>query len=98
MSRTYRKTEETFDSYWKGDFYWYIRITHSTEKRERAKWKYNPQRGYQHWTLPKDFRNSVNRSRRSRDRQEIHKEVNIINYEGLYDPWNCKTSNAWGYY
>ena len=98
MSRTYRKTQESFDSYWKDDYEWYIRAFGTTEKRERAKWKYNPTRGYQYWTLPKWFRNDVNRSRRARDRQEIYKETTQIDYEGLYDPWNCKTSNAWGYW
>ena len=98
MSRTYRKSEESFDSYWHDNLDWYLNYISSTEARERAKWKYNPQRGYQHWTLPKEFRNSVNRSRRARDRQEIYREINIIEYEGLYDPWNCKTANQWGYW
>ena len=98
MSRTYRKSEETFDSYWKGDFSWYLRFCNTTEERERAKWVYNPQRNYQHWTLPKWFRNQVNRSRRARDRQELHRAVTLVDYDAQCDPWNCKTANSWGYY
>jgi len=98
MSRTYRKTWETFDQYWKGHYHWYLKATSTTLEREKAKWKYNPRRGYQYWTLPQWFRNDVNKSRRARDRQEIYREIMLEEYEGMYDPWNCKTANQWGYW
>lgn len=46
----------------------------------------------------KSFRRKVNKQRRTRDKRELYKELNLIDYEGLYDLWNCKTANAWWYW
>jgi len=46
----------------------------------------------------KPFRKNINKQRRSRDKRELYKEINLIGYEGLYDLWNCKTANREWYW
>lgn len=99
MSRTYRKRIESFEyhySYFLKDPEFCKRWKWD-EQRERAKYKTKTQKWYA-YNLPKEFRNSVNRKRRAKDRQELWKEVNISDHEGLYSKWNCKDNNAWGYW
>lgn len=109
MSRTYRKRRESFEARLKSGWYdWDMGLNghlsswrsgrNWTVKRCKAEYLYGE--NYQH-SLPRDFRNSVNRQRRARDKQELHREINarvIGDYVGNYDPWNCKTSNSWGYW
>lgn len=50
---------------------------------------------YRYSGFPRLYRNIVNRQRRSRDRRELHKELTLENYEGLYSNWNHKDSDPW---
>jgi hypothetical protein len=102
MSRTYRKHAESFEAYYAT---WIDEIAAGTahdwqiEYIEKEKYRYNTRSGrYYDFTLPKWFRNQVNRKRRARDRQELWKAVNIHDYEEQCSKWNCKDSDAWGYW
>ena len=106
MSRTYRKRRKSFEKYYS---YWNFNSDGSMtsmwgydcspEEANRLRYQYKTQsdKRYTH-TLPKFFRNTTNRARRSHDRQELRKELNINDYEGLYSKWNCKDNNSWGYW
>ncbi len=110
MSRTYRKRAESFEEYYK---FWLaeqdaIHLSGRTLftsdiwvlaylKKERYKYKGHTKK-YYGWGLPKYFRNSVNRSRRSRDKHEIWKAVNLLDYPEQCSKWNCKDNNDWGYW
>lgn len=49
-------------------------------------------------SLPRWFRNMVNRNRRAKDRQELWKSLNLEEHEEQCSKWNCKDSNSWGYW
>jgi len=97
MSRTIRKRKETFESYYQYYFdnnFWgdetdkvILRVRYYTSS---CKW-------YSH-CLPKEFRNSVNRTRRRKDKREVFKAINLDGYEEQCSMWNCKDNNAWGYW
>ena len=94
MSRTYRKRVETYESYWKNMVAYGF---HTYNKREKAKYYSDAyDRRYFRETLPREFRNSVNKQRRARDRQALYREVN--GFVGNFSKWNCKDNNAWGYW
>ena len=101
MSRTYRKHSISFQWMLDNDWYfgsWKQEQEYSVRKK-RAIYRQRENKGGR-WdmTLPHDFRNDVNRQRRAVDKRELYKEVHKEDYVGNYDPWNCKTSNSWGYW
>lgn len=64
--------------------------------RLKAYWMNHRDYGY---SLPKGFRNDVNKSRRRKDNRVLYKEINMIPHkEEWYSEWNCKDNNAWGYW
>lgn len=111
MSRTYRTRKSSFEvtncMYLNHDvrysrpgrcWWWFTPYTKEEIKRERGKHTCD---GISHWdwhTLPQEYRNMINRQRRAVDKRELHRELNRDEYVGNYDPWNCKTSNQWGYW
>lgn len=42
---------------------------------------------------PRVYRKYTNRKRTAFDKQALFKELNILNYDAVYDPWNMKTSD-----
>lgn len=109
MSRTYRKHAESFEEYYK---FWLLDnprysfgflINNEDDwvkdylKTERYKYKTKSSKHY-NYNLPKFYRNMVNRSRRTKDKQELWKAVNLIDHEEQCSKWNCKDNNAWGYW
>ena len=102
MSRTHRKRRETFEEYFKyrlqPDYFW-ARYTWSEVEIAQRKAAYYSETN--HWythSLPHYFRNSVNRSRRAKDRQSLYDALNKENDPQLFSAWNCKDNNAWGYW
>ena len=101
MSRTYRKRQETFECYYytyDTTSWWYLRYTEKEKEHMKARYNGDSSKYRFNNSLPRWFRNDVNRKRRAVDRREMYKEVHRAEYIGNYDPWNCKTSNAWGYW
>jgi hypothetical protein len=111
MSRTYRKSGYTFyreNSYYIDQLESGInRFTCellSKEEKERIElalyrymWRDSTDNKWRS-SLPRDFRNSVNRIRRKKDRHEIWKAINWKDYEELCSNWNCKDNDHWGYW
>lgn len=106
MSRTYRKRVESFRQYYKnwtfnedGTLSITWKTFYTEEEVKKLKYQYKT-KTCKHYTfnLPKFFRNMVNRKRRAYDKQELWKELNLEEYEGLYSSWNCKDNNAWSYW
>ena len=74
-------------------------IEQSKKELEVYRYKFKTQtRKHYDYGLPKEFRNMVNRSRRTKDKREIWKAVHWKDYPEQCDMWNCKSSNAWGYW
>lgn len=96
MARTYRKRPETFERYARRSR-WIDSASEEEIDRRRAKY-YTRTDKFFYFNLPKAFRRMVNRQRRAYDRRELHRELTHYEYEGLYDRWNGKTGNAWGYW
>ena len=106
MSRTYRKRQESFNTRMKEGYYdvdlcvygyrWGV-LKRIPWTKARCKAEYLYGENWQHNT-PQWYRNQVNRVRRAVDKRELYKEVNREDYVGNYDPWNCKSDNAWGYW
>jgi hypothetical protein len=100
MSKTIRKRRETFEHYYRNFLrpggYWEDH-TDVSIARQRARYYSHTEKWYT-YSLPKEFRNSINRIRRAHDRREIFKELNINGYEEQCSKWNCKDSRAWGYW
>lgn len=81
--------------------YWYdssyqIRVV-EREFRERIQYK-TRSNNYYSYSLPQSYRNRINRSRRRKDKREIYKAIRFDNYEEQCSKWNCKDSDAWGYW
>lgn len=113
MSRTYRKHAESFEAnhswliqeIYSGRTRWFNRyltdeeIEQSKKDLEVLRYKYKTQtRKYYDYGLPREFRNSVNRTRRARDRHEVWKATNWREYEEQCSKWNCKDSNSWDFW
>lgn len=102
MSRTYRNRRETFESYFryrlKPDYFWLKYQWTDLEVSQRRAAYYSETCKWYTYSLPKDFRNSVNRSRRAKDRQSLYKAVNKEDDPQLFSAWNCKDSNSWAYW
>ena len=93
MSRTYRKRFVSYEFYWR-NVTWY-------EQTKADKAKYYSDNLDRHWfrtSLPKWYRNRVNRDRRRFDKREIYKAINIENHEEQCSKWNCRDSDLWGYW
>lgn len=102
MSRTFRKRpikfwfdiEKDVGSSWRT---WYINY-YSKEnnkwlQQERAKY-YTRTKAYfftKKSSFPKYYRKYVNNKRKAFDKAALKKELSIINYNAVYDPWNHKT-------
>lgn len=104
MSRTYRKRIFGFESYYRDvldndTFNKYYKRMYGKKWRDRLKAQYNGRtsKGFD-YKLPKAFRKSVNRQRRRKDTQKTHLTKYVEPDTILFDPWNCKTSNSWGYW
>lgn len=96
MSRTTRKRYKTFENH-------YINCLSETwfNKKPIGQRKadyYSSSCKWYTWKLPKEYRNSVNRTRRSIDKEQLYKELNIPEHAPNYCMWNCKSSNSWGYW
>jgi hypothetical protein len=104
MSRTYRKRFESFEQHYKellddDSFREHQMKKYGNKWKERMKAHYyGKTEKWHYYNLPKHFRKFVNRSRRRADAQKEH----IIKQQEpdsvLFDTWNCKTSNSWGYW
>lgn len=93
MSRTYRKRQEPFNE----EFYsWWAEYKKVPLKNIKS--KYNRDCWWDQTSLPKWFRNQVNRQRRAEDRQTLYRAVNHENDPQLFCEWNCKSANHWGYW
>lgn len=103
MSRTYRKRQESFEKYY-GEglsFNNSVPLIETWDKKERQRQKaiyYTETNNWYSGNLPKDYRKTVNKKRRARDKQAIFDFVNRGNEDACFDPWNCKTNNTWGYW
>lgn len=66
--------------------------------RQRYKYKTSSHKWYS-YTVPKAFRNRVNKDRRRKDKVELWKELNYNDgYSGNYSKWNCKDNDHWRYW
>lgn len=101
MSRTYRKRIVSFETYYWETFLCKNPIiekwSDKEAKKEKATYYGNTEKHYT-FGLPKCYRKSVNKTRRARDRQAMHDLLRNENEDAAFDPWNCKTSNDWGYW
>lgn len=105
MARTYRKRKESFTKYYKhlliedGWFSTFMYNKYGNKWRDRLRARYYGKtiKGYD-MNLPKWFRKDVNRQRRRKDNQRLHLLLTEDSDQILFDPWNCKTSNSWGYW
>lgn len=65
------------------------------------KWKYYTKKkstsGYS-GRFPKSYRKDVNRARTAKDKRELYKEVNQVDYIGNYSKWNCKDADPWWFW
>ena len=101
MSRTKRKHQQSFEEYYKD---WLCetnpeqwKIDHINHERVR----YNTDSDIKYeFGVPKWFRQMINKSRRSRDRFQLWKELKLLeeDYKGNYSPYNCKDANTWSYW
>lgn len=100
MSRTVRKRQQTFESYYhvflEEDGWWANDMGVNVEQK-RARYYSKTEKWYS-FGMPRWFRNRVNRDRRRHDKREIWKAVNKHEYEELCSSWNCKDNNSWGYW
>jgi len=109
MSRTFRKRSQSYEEYYK---FWLLDTPrysfgypiHKTEdwikeylREERYKYKTKSVKYYD-FGLPKFYRKMVNKNRRRKDRHEVWKALNFNDYPEQCCKWNCKTSEAWGYW
>lgn len=101
MSRTFRKR---YEKHWtltleRNDYYIINKLKNNKKfiEQQTAQYKTRSEKYYT-YKLPKCYRNMINRTRRAHDKAFLYKDLNFIDYEGIYDPWNCKTSNSWGYW
>ena len=95
MSRTFRKRPQSFN-----DYYHHLLDSATHEdflKKEQYRYRTKTEKFYT-YNLPRFYRNMVNRKRRAHDRTELFRELNHFEYIGAYSKWNCKDSNAWGYW
>jgi len=114
MSRTYRKRKYSFNdshSYlircielerdcmgWSAlRSYTSEELKKEKERLERYRYKYKTD-SYWRESLPRWFRNQVNRARRTKDRREVWKAVNWNDYEEQCDLWNCTSNDHWSYW
>lgn len=101
MSRTYRQRQETFERYYgKSRFSLRLLIDDWDENetnRQRARYYSETSKWYT-FGLPRQYRNMINRQRRARDKQALFYAIRDNNEDVCFDPWNCKTSNSWGYW
>lgn len=109
MSRTRYKHKQTFEQYYKEWLmphqnprwfgYWEEDDKQYYLTRERIHYRYKSEKAYD-FGLPREYRNMVNRQRRARDKFQLWKELKLqdMDYKGSYSKWNCKDSNAWGYW
>jgi len=71
------------------------------DELNKAKWKYYTKKHTCHrhsYRFPKSYRKMINSQRKNKDKRELFKEINFIYYEGLYDPWNCKTADPYWFW
>jgi len=107
MSRTYRKRSKKHEYEFDITDLWTINWLENISKkysctieqfktREIRKY-YSHTEKYYEFTLPKVYRNSINRQRRRKDKQALHNEVYEKRFPD-YASWNCKDSESWGYW
>ena len=108
MSRTYRKHKESFESYYfdwlNGNRFNRLGYFHDDEWYEdylaKERYRYKTDNGGKWYDrqLPRWYRNQVNRKRRAKDKRELFKAVNWIDYDEQCSDWNCKDNDHWGYW
>lgn len=104
MSRTFRKRKYSFEvsNGWRTTRNWCsdgrFTLSPEEEKRERGKFNADQDTSYDWFNLPHEYRNMINRQRRSMDKEQLYKELNIEEHTPNYCEWNCKTGNPWGYW
>jgi len=104
MSRTTRKRKFSFYNeyeWWFKPNLWDLYYWDDEYDSELIRYRdlyYTESYGSYSGSPDKPFRKAVNNVRRNHDKRELYKELNLKDYEGLYDPWNCKTANAWWYW
>ena len=94
MSRTYRKRIDKHTSYEFNRVTRTVNIIASTKKDVAMHYSDN---GYS-YSMPKAYRKWVNKERRTRDKVELYKAVNLEDYEEQCSRWNCKDNNHWIYF
>lgn len=68
---------------------------------KEARWKYRTKKHTCHrhsYRFPKSYRKEINKNRTMVDKRELYKELNTIDYEGMYSTWNCKDADPWYYW
>ena len=101
--KSYYSHKEFDGDLWRWKPYWTYRGYYTEEpwesyKKEEALYHTdNYDKRYFRHTLPKYYRNHINRKRRKYDRYELYKEVNW-DYDGVYSDWNCKDADPWWYW
>ena len=105
MSKTYRKRKESYAESqtweyagWKRHGYSWVPMTEHEIKADKSRYYQDCATWYGYSTLPKWYRNTVTRKRRSVDRIETYRELTFDEYSPNYDMWNCTSSEAWGYW
>lgn len=109
MSRSYCKPIHPYHLIYKNELNWTYRGITEYDlfwvpyffPINEAKWKYYTKKhtNRRHsLRFPRYYRKQINKSRRNYDKRELFKEVNFIDYEGLYDKWNCKTADPWWFW
>lgn len=102
MSRTFRKRYEKcwVETIPENEELYYFGIYFKPPINNNNKWKEQKiaqfkTRSDKHITckFPKLYRKYTNKRRKSYDRQELFREINIQGYEPLYSLWNCKTAD-----
>ena len=91
MSRTTRKRAESFEARYNHilNNLWLWNWTEEDIIRHRVSYYTSSDKWYS-YNLPKYFRNSVNRTRRRKDKREIWKSVNFYDY-----PEQCLLQLLW---
>lgn len=91
MSRSRGKVRMHFkesDYDWTGgvaEWYYYTKKNHKT-------------RGCWSGRFPKYYRKIVNKERRNKDKEQLYREVNLIDYIGNYSKWNANDNDPWYYF
>ena len=88
MSRTYREREDT-------DVDWYAECHNVSIEKAKAM---NRSDNWWSYSLPHDFRNTVNRTRRAMDKQSMYNALNKEDDPQLFSAWNCKDNHHWDYW